>query len=119
MFCVLVLSLLDLHLLVHFSVHFSVHLHFTENHIEQFPPPVWNPGGFHINVSPPEWLRAVKVEPGVEERRVLPGDDPALLLRGQPRVVQLLLVRDVDAQAIQVINIVGVRSDFICKCRTI
>ena len=59
------------------------------------------------------------MEPGVEERRVLPGDDAALLLRGEPRVVQLLLVRNVDTQTIQVINIVGVRSDFICKCRTI
>ena len=53
------------------------------------------------------------MEPRVEERRVLPRDDPALLLRREPRVIQLLLVRDVDAQSIQVINIVSVRGDFI------
>ena len=48
------------------------------------------------------------MEPRVEERRVLPRDDPALLLRGEPRVVQLLLVRDVDTQTIQVVNIISV-----------
>ena len=105
MSCVLVLSLLDLHL--------SVHLYFTENHIEQFSPPVGNPGGFHINVSPPQGLGAVKVEPGVEERRVLPRDDATLLLRGEPRVVQLLLVGDIHAEPVQVINIVGVGRDLI------
>ena len=48
------------------------------------------------------------MEPGVEERRVLPRDDPTLLLRREPRVVQLLLVRDVDTQPVQVINIISV-----------
>ena len=48
------------------------------------------------------------MEPGVEERRVLPRDDAALLLGGEPRVIQLLLVRDVDTQSVQVINIISV-----------
>ena len=53
------------------------------------------------------------MEPRVEERRVLSRDDTALLLRREPRVVQLLLVRDINTQSVQVINIVSVRSDFI------
>ena len=92
-----------------------IHLDLAEDNIEQFPPPVGDPSGLHIHVAAPQRLGAVEVEPRVEERRVLPGDDAALLLGGQPRVVQLLLVRDVHTQAIQVVNVVRVGSDFICK----
>ena len=93
----------------------SVHLDLTEHHIEQFPPPVGHSSGLHIDVAAPQRLWAVEVEPRVEERRVLPRDDAALLLGGEPRVVQLLLVGDIHAQPVQVINIVSVGRDFICK----
>ena len=63
--------------------------HFTKDNVEEFPPPVWHPGGFHVNITTFQRLRTVKVEPGVEESRVFPRDDSALLLRGEPSVVQL------------------------------
>ena len=96
-------------------VHCSIHHNLTEDHIEKFSPPVWHPGGFHVNITAFQRLRTVKVEPGVEESRVFPGDDSALLLIGEPSVVQLRGVGHVDAQPVQVVDIVSVGGDLICN----
>ena len=90
-----------------------IHHHFTEDHVEEFPPPVWDPGGFHVNITTLQRLRTVKVEPGVEESRVFPGDDSALVLSGETSIVQLWRVGDVDAQSVQVVDIVSVGRDLI------
>ena len=92
-----------------------IHHNFTQNHVEQFPPPVCHPGGFHVNITTLQGLRTVKVKPGVEESRVFPGDDSALLLIGEPSVVQLRGVGHVDAQPVQVVYIVSVGGDLICN----
>ena len=96
-----------------FTVHCSIHHNFTEDHIEKFPPPVWHPGGFHVHITTFQRLGTVKVEPGVEERRVFPGDNPALALSGEASIVQLGSVGDIDTQPVQVVHIVSVGGDLI------
>ena len=90
-----------------------VHHHFTEDHVEQFPPPIRHSGGFHVNITTFQGLRTVKVEPGVEEGRVFPGDDSTLLLSGQSGIVQLRSVGDVHTESVQVVDIVRVGGDLI------
>ena len=53
------------------------------------------------------------MEPGVEEGRVFPGDDSALLLSGQSGIVQLRSVGDVHTESVQVVDIVRVGGDLI------
>ena len=91
----------------------SIHHNFTEDHVEQFPPPVWHSGGFHVNITTFQRLRTVKVQPGVEESRVFPGDDSTLLLRGESGIVQLRSVGHVHTESLQVVDIVRVGGDLI------
>ena len=53
------------------------------------------------------------MEPGVEESRVFPGDDSALVLSGETSIVQLWRVGHVDTQSVQVVDIVSVGGDLI------
>ena len=94
-------------------VHCSIHHNLTEDNVKQFSPPVWHPGGFHVNITAFQRLRTVKVEPGVEESRVFPGDDPTLALSGEASIVQLGGVGDIDTEPVQVVDIVRVGGDLI------
>ena len=87
--------------------------HFTKHDVEQFSPPVWHPGCFHVNITTFERFRAIKVKPRIEERSVLPCDHSALFLRRQTGIVKLRLVRDVDTQTVQVVYVVGVGGDLV------
>ena len=49
----------------------------------------------------------------IEEGRVLSRDDATLLLGRQSSVVQVLLVRDIDTESVQVVDIVRVGGDLV------
>ena len=96
----------------------SVNHHFTKHNIEQFSPPVWHSSSFNIHISTLQWLRTVEMKTRIEEGGVLASDDAALVLSGQSSVVQLRLVRHVDAEPVQVVDIVCVGGDLVCNMKT-
>ena len=95
-----------------------VNHHLTKHNIEQFSPPVWHSSSFNIHISTLQWLRTVEMKTRIEEGGVLASDDAALVLSGQSSVVQLRLVRHVDAEPVQVVDIVCVGGDLVCNMKT-
>ena len=90
-----------------------VHHHLTQHDGEVLLPPVGQPSGLHVHKLPGHRVGAVEVKPGVEQRRVEPGDRPALGGVGEGRGVQLRLVRHVHAQLLQVVHVVRVGGDLV------
>lgn len=62
-------------------------------------------------------LRALEVQPGVEERVVHPGDGGALLSAVEPGQVVVALLGHVHSQLVQVVDIVSVRRYLVWKVK--
>lgn len=77
-------------------------------------PAVGHPGRLDVDEPALDGVGAVKMEPGIEEGRLLAGDDAALgCVCYQAGRLQLRLVRHVDAQPVQVVDVVRVGRDLV------
>lgn len=97
------------------AIWFSVDHDLAQDHREDASPPVRDPGGLDVDVPALQGLWAVKVQPGVEEGVVEPGDGRAFRVPLQVFGVQVRLVGHVQGQLFQVVDVVGVGCDLVCK----